>query len=211
MLTSTKEHDNQLFWYWLGQQMSRAVARAFFNLRVMDQHNLIEDGPVLIVCNHQSYLDPPMVGAIYHDPIYYLARKTLFRGFGAFLYPRLRCIPVDQENPEPNSLRKIVQLLNSGEKVLMFPEGARSQDGELLPASAGIGLILNKAKVPVQPLRIFGANEALKPGTAKVNLQQITLTVGEALRFDGPQYKGREGYQRIADEIMQAIGNLKQF
>ena len=87
------------------------------------------EGPVLIASNHESFLDPPLVGVGYDKAVYMLARKTLFRGLGAWLYPKLNAIPIDQERPDMTSLKKIIKLLRQGNQVVIFPEGARTLDG----------------------------------------------------------------------------------
>ena len=109
------------------------------------------------------------------------------------------------------SLKTIVKLIGEGEKVLVFPEGARTLDGELGAAQPGVGLIVAKSGVVVQPMRIRGARRALPRGSMRLRLEHITVTVGEPLRFTPEELKaarGREGYQRIADRIMQAIAEL---
>ena len=75
--------------YWFCYTLFKKAAVAFFGYRVVGKDKLVTDGPVLIASNHESYLDPPLVGVAYDDAVYYLARKTLFRGLGAWLYPRL--------------------------------------------------------------------------------------------------------------------------
>lgn len=61
--------------------------------------------------NHESFLDPPLVGVMFNKEVFTLARKTLFRGFGAWLYPRMNAIPIDQDRPDMTSLKKIIRLL----------------------------------------------------------------------------------------------------
>ncbi|MDP0489802.1 MAG: lysophospholipid acyltransferase family protein [Verrucomicrobiota bacterium JB023] len=198
--------------YWTGVTWFRSLARAIFDHQVVGQDKLIEEGGALICCNHESFLDPPMVGISFRNRIFYLARKTLFRSFGGWLYPRWNAIPIDQENPDPASLKTIIKLLKGGNRVLMFPEGERSMDGKLLPGKAGVGLVAAKSKVPVQPVRIFGAYESLPRGSGKLKPQPITIVVGDPIDFTEEEKSGRgkEGYQRIADRIMAEIAKLER-
>jgi len=196
--------------YWFIALLNRSLGRAFFDLRVVNQERLIQDGPVLVVANHESYLDPPFIGVSFRDSIYFLARKTLFRGPAAWLYPRLNAIPVDQDNPDMTSLKKIIKLLKSGERVLLFPEGERTLTGEIGEAQAGVGLIISKARVPVQPLRIVGAKEALPRGSGKLSRHPIKVVVGDPIEFTDAEMgvKGRDGYQALADKVMDSIKAL---
>lgn len=194
--------------YWLGWMSFGAAYRALFGLRIDGAEHLITDGPVLVASNHQSFLDPPLIGKLYQEEMYFLARKTLFVGLGKWLYRQWNAIPVDQERPDMASLKTMVKLLQRGEKVLVFPEGERSETGALGKAQPGIGLIVAKAGVKVQPVRIRGANEALPRGSGRIRFARIVVTVGPAIDFSGEDYKGKDGYQKIADRIMEEIAAL---
>lgn len=197
--------------YWGGVVLFKAASRAFFEYRVIGGDKLVEDQGVLVVSNHESFLDPPLVGIAFKKSTYYLARKTLFKGFFNWLYTKWQAIPVDQEKPDMTSLKRIIKLLRSGERVIIFPEGARTLDGNLQPGQAGTGLIVAKSKVMVQPVRIFGAREALPRGSGRMRFAPVTIVVGDPIEFTPEELaaKNREGYQAIADRIMAEIGKLK--
>lgn len=196
--------------YWIGHSLFRAAAKALLSYRVIGRDKMIEEGGVLIVANHESFLDPPLIGVAYDDAIYYLARKTLFRGPTTWLYPRWNAIPVDQENPDMTSLKKIIKLLKAGEKVLLFPEGERTLTGKLGRGQAGVGLIAARAGVPIQPVRIKGAYEALPRGSGRLRRLPVNVVIGDPIDFTPGQLKvkGREEYQKISDRIMEEIGKL---
>jgi len=197
--------------YWFCYRLWQKCFIAFFSYRVVGKEKLVTDGPVIIASNHESFLDPPLVGIAYDQEVYYLARKTLFRGFGAWLYPRLNSIPVDQERPDMTSLKTIIKLLKQGNQVVIFPEGARTLDGELQEGQPGTGLILAKSKAVVQPVRIFGARQALPRGSSKMKFCPITLVVGDPITFSPEelQAKGRDEYQKLSDKIMAEIAKLE--
>lgn len=197
--------------YWFCHKLWSSVFKAFFSLRIVGQEKLIEDGSVIVVSNHQSFLDPPLAGIIYTKPVHFLARKTLFRSFGAWLFPRMNVIPVDQERPDMTSLKTIIKLVRAKNRVVIFPEGARTEDGCLQDAAAGTGLIVAKTKAVVQPIRIFGAYDALPRGAGKLTFCPITIVVGDPIEFSAEDLKasGRDGYQKISDRIMAEIGKLE--
>lgn len=198
--------------YWLGWLIFRSAYRALFGLKVEGAGNLVREGPVLVVSNHESFLDPPLVGTLYQDEMYYLARKTLMKGpVLTWIYKAWNSIPVDQERPDMTSLKTIIKLLKEGRRVLVFPEGERSYDGSLGKAQPGVGLIAVKAGVPIQPIRIRGAREALPRGSGRIRLTRIQLSIGPAFCLTEEELaeaKGKDGYQRIADRIMDSIGAL---
>jgi 1-acyl-sn-glycerol-3-phosphate acyltransferase len=196
--------------YWFNHTLWKKVFYAFFGLRIVGKEKLIEDGPVIIASNHVSFLDPPLVGIAYEESVYFLARKSLFRSFGAWLFPRMNVVPIDQDRPDMTSLKTIIKLIRAKNRVVIFPEGSRTPDGNLQPAEAGTGLIVAKTKAVVQPVRIFGAGEALPRGSAKVTFCPITLVVGDPIIFTPEELKvkDREGYQKISDRIMHEIAQL---
>ncbi len=196
--------------YWFFYTFIKSVSNAFFGLKIINRDKLIEKGPVLIVANHQSFLDPPMLGICYEEGIYYFARKTLFKGIFKWGLPLCQAIPIDQQNPDPASLKQIIKLLKQGKRVLVFPEGARSPDGEIHKGMGGIGLILNKTKVPVQPLRINGAYEAFPINSKFPKLHPVTVTVGDPIDYTPAELnaKGKDAYQHLVDRMMDAIRAL---
>jgi len=196
---------------WVGHTIFRAAAKAFFRYQVVGRDKLVTDGPVLIASNHESFLDPPLVGIAYDDSVYYLARKTLFKGPTKWLYPRWNAIPVDQEAPDMSSLKKIIKILKDGEQVVVFPEGSRTLTGKLQPGEAGVGLIAAKSRAVIQPVRIFGAYEALPRGSGRLRFHPVTIVVGDPITLTPEEMKakGREAYQAISDRIMAEIAKIK--
>lgn len=197
--------------YRVCRNLSRALAGAALNYRVINEERLIEHGGVLICCNHVSYLDPPLAGIAYKGPVHYLARKTLLSNpVSRWLFPRLNVVPIDQDRAGFAGLKTIIKSLQEGHRVLIFPEGSRSPDGQLQPAEPGTGLVVAKAKVPVIPMRLFGAHEALPPGSGKFQMKTVTVVVGEPIRFDQEELpQGKDAYQQISDRIMAAIAALE--
>ncbi len=190
--------------------LCRIAARLWFDYRVVHRERLIESGPALIVCNHVSYFDPPMVGIAYRKAIWFLARKTLLRGVGGWIYPRLQVVPVDQDNPDMTALKNIIRLLQRGERVLLFPEGARSWDGLPKPPEPGVGLVIAKAGVPVQPVRLFGTHEAMPRGASFPRPAKIRLVVGDPIAFTPEELagKGKNHYTHLAARAMDAVTAL---
>ena len=197
--------------YWLGWMAFGAAFRTLFGLKIVGAENLISEGPVLVASNHQSFLDPPLIGNLYKTEMVFLARKTLFVGFFKWLYPRWNAIPVDQNRPDMASLKTIIRKLKEGHRVLVFPEGERTMDGEIGNAAPGIGLIAVKSGAVIQPVRISGAREALPRGSARIRFSRITVAVGKPIRLTPEELTGQDGkevYERVAKRIMTAIREL---
>ncbi|MEM9283033.1 MAG: lysophospholipid acyltransferase family protein, partial [Verrucomicrobiota bacterium] len=157
-----------------------------FSFRVQNREALESvEGGLVIASNHVSFLDPPLIGSAYRDPIYYFARKTLFdHPIANFILTRVNALPVNQEKPELSVLKRVISLLKKDEKVLIFPEGERSYDGVLKEkGQTGVGMIVTKSTKPVLPVRLFGAEKALPRGGKHMKRHPITLVVGEPIDF----------------------------
>ena len=193
------------FLFWLG------FRRKIHNGEILEQY---KDEGALLASNHVSYLDPPLVGSTCKHTIYFLARKTLFRfKVSGWLFPRLHAIPVNQERPDMASLRRIIRLVKAGKQVALFPEGERTLDGKIKEAAPGTGLVIAKSKALVIPMRIFGAYEAMPRGrSAVIRFTQVHLVVGQPFRFTEEELAaatGREGYQLLANRVMEEIGKIE--
>lgn len=197
--------------YWLGWMISGSAFRSLFGMRVSGTEHLVTEGPVLVASNHQSFLDPPLIGNLYQTEMVYLARKTLFNRITRWVYHQWNAIPVDQEKPDMTSLKTIIRKLREGNRVLVFPEGARTHDGSLGPPAPGIGLIAAKSGAIIQPIRIRGAREALPRGSTRVRFHRISVSVGPPIRLTQGELttaSGKDSYDRISRRIMDAIAAL---
>jgi 1-acyl-sn-glycerol-3-phosphate acyltransferase len=198
--------------YWLGWNLFGSAYRSLFGLKVVGREHLVTEGAVLVASNHESFLDPPLIGTLYRDEMYYLARKTLMTGpVLKWIYLAWNSIPVDQDRPDMTSLKTIIKLLSSGKRVLIFPEGERSLDGNFGAVQPGVGLIAVKSNAVIQPIRIRGAREALPRGSGRIRFSQVSLHIGPPIRLteeDLAAAKGKDGYKHVAERIMDAVKAL---
>ncbi|MBV9009001.1 MAG: 1-acyl-sn-glycerol-3-phosphate acyltransferase [Verrucomicrobia bacterium] len=200
------------FWYWLGYNLSKLAGKFLFHYRALHRERMIQSGPVILAANHQSYLDPPLLGIASDRAIYFLARKTLMDiPVLGWLLPRINVIPVNQEGADRSALKALVRILRAGEAVLVFPEGARTLDGNLQPAQPGLGFVIAKTRAPVVPMRIFGSHEAWPRGSNRIRLHPITVVVGEPIRFTEAELAGADKivYARLSQRVMEEIARLK--
>ena len=198
-------------YYWLGYHLSRLLGRLFFRLRVIHRERMIQTGPVILAMNHQSYLDPPFAGIACDRAVYFLARRTLMDvPLLGWVLPKLNVIPVNQEGIDRSALKALIRVLKSGNAALVFPEGARTLDGNLQPAEPGLGLVIAKTLAPVVPMRIFGAHGALPRGGGGLHFVPITIVVGEPIRFTPADLEssGKGLYGRLSQRVMDAIAAL---
>jgi 1-acyl-sn-glycerol-3-phosphate acyltransferase len=153
-----------------------------WSLRFEGRRNIPRRGPVLLIANHESYIDPLLVGVTAPRHLRFLARKNLFHGlFGKFL-SSVGTYPVDQEGVAKGGLKAMIELLQAGQAVLVFPEGERSWTGVMQAFKPGIMLLIKKTLPPVVPVGVAGAFEAL-PRARRVpvpTLAPLFLPAGRA-------------------------------
>ena len=196
--------------YRIGYTLCNLVGKVAFDFKVYGRENLIEEGAAILASNHQSYLDPPCIGMACRNDIYYLARNTLYqRPLIGPLLKRLNTVPVDRDRGDVSSIKAIIRLLRNGHRVIIFPEGTRSLDGQLQPARAGLGMIIAKTLAPVVPVRVFGSFEAL-PRVGGLKLRPVSVVVGKPMRFSEDALKGdRDVYQKLSNQVMEKIAGLE--
>jgi 1-acyl-sn-glycerol-3-phosphate acyltransferase len=200
------------FYYWVGYHLARLAGRLLFRLRVIHRERMIQNGPVILAMNHQSYLDPPLAGTACDRAIYFLARRTLLNvPLLGWVLPRLNVIPVNQEGVDRSALKAVIRVLQAGNGVLIFPEGSRTLDGNLQPAEPGLGLVIAKTLAPVVPMRIFGAYEAMPRSDGRLRFVPITVVVGEPIFFSAADLDSTKEnlYAWLSERVMHAIAALR--
>jgi len=191
------------------QALSALIFRLFYDYEIIGEENIPEGG-CLLASNHESFFDPPLIGCTLACMPHYLARKTLFDHplFGTAIRA-LKAHPIDQERPDMAGLKRIIGAARAGGAVVIFPEGSRSWDGTLQPAQPGVGLVVAKARVPVVPIRIFGAHRAWPRGGRPRPFTRIRVVITPPITFpEAPAT--RESYQQIGDQIMAAIAAIPE-
>lgn len=146
---------------------SRIVFTSIWDMKVYGAEHLPRSGGVLIVSNHQSYLDPVILGVAMPRSLSYFAKSELFEVHPAFtwLIESLGAFPVRQTGSAAGAVKETIDRLGQGAALNIYPEGSRSPDGEIHPFEKGTALIVRKAKVPVVPAAIHGSFESYPPGT----------------------------------------------
>ena len=153
--------DLGLAWYAACRQVARVLAVVLFGIRVHHRERLPASGGVLVVSNHQSYLDPMLAAVGMPRPFHPMARESLFR-FPPFalLIRSLYAFPVRRASADLGAVREALRRLQAGAVVLMFPEATRTRDGSIARLQGGPVTIAARAGVPIVPVVIDGAFEA---------------------------------------------------
>lgn len=158
-----------------------------YRFRMRGVRNIPLEGPLLIVSNHQSFYDPIIVGlGIHKRPFFAMARKTLWdTKWVAWLIDSLNAVPVDQQASDMKAMRKTMGVLQSGQALMLFPEGARTPDGEVHDFAPGMMLLIRRAKPSVLPVGLDGAYDVWPRGRKYPKLfGRIAVSYGEPIEAD---------------------------
>ncbi|MCC6238945.1 MAG: 1-acyl-sn-glycerol-3-phosphate acyltransferase [Phycisphaerales bacterium] len=184
-------HDNRdpqrrtLLWIIL-QSLFRVMTTVMFDLKVRRIHYVPRRGGVLVLSNHQSFLDPILLASQLYRPVSFMARSGLFTNwiFGRAIR-HLNAFPVRQGTGDMGAVRESIRRLRQGHMLVIYPEGSRSKDGELGPIASGAALIARRAGVPVIPAVIDGASAAWPPSRKLFRPAHIEVLYGPPMELDG--------------------------
>lgn len=168
----------------VGRLLLSILFKSYFRVTVSGAEAVPASGPVILASNHQTFLDPPMVGLRVDRPPIYLARRSLFRNplFSAFIR-FFGAVPIDREGPGVGSLRQSLRFLEAGRVLVLFPEGTRSRDGAVGPFRPGVALLAEKAAAAVVPVRIRGGEKVFPKGKRFPRPGRMSVRFGEPLRL----------------------------
>lgn len=200
--------------YWISHFGVWLFLKLKYRLKVVGAKNIPRHGGAVIVANHCSYLDPPVMCAVSGSRIVrFMARDTLFSSsFAKWYFNGVRVIALDRTRGDLGALKRAIATLKEGQVIGLFPEGTRSTDGQMREAKGGIGFLIAKGDVPVVPLYITGTFQAFPKGSSKFKPSRITARVGkpiapEEIRAAMP-VKG--DYEAVGALIMRRIRELAE-
>lgn len=191
----------------------RSFVRLFYRHRVYGKRHFPKGGG-MICSNHTSFLDPPLIGVSCPGIVHFLGRDTLFRSrFFAWLIGKLNCHPVRRGKGNAYAFKKALQLIQRGNKVVIFPEGRRAADGELHKGQPGVGMLVHRAGCQVIPVYIHGAYEIWNTKRRFPKLIGKTACIfGTPLTFEDLEAVEKKLAQaEIADRIMTKIETLRDW
>ena len=197
-------------------RLSRWAMRALFRLEVSGIEHIPHKGPCILTANHLSALDPAVILAVLEPA---QRRITFWGGWTGLLFHRpwtrlvsrsLQVLPVDPRTGPISSLAFGAAALQRDGILVWFPEGRRSQDGELLRFRAGVGSLARSRPLTILPARIHGTLEALPPGSWRLRLRPVRIAFGAPLEPGALEQRGRGDTpaERIADALREAVRSL---
>jgi 1-acyl-sn-glycerol-3-phosphate acyltransferase len=185
----------------------RVVVPVYFRYRARGLEHVPRRGAALFLVNHQSFLDPLMVGIPLSRPVRFLARDTLYRGplIRAFLN-KVYAIPVNRDAASSTTIRQAARQLQQGFLVGIFPEGTRSSDGRIGALKPGFIALVRRADVPIIPVGLAGTGAAFPRGAWFVRPAKCRVVFGAPLQPETlAQLKGHGSEQVLLETVRDAM------
>lgn len=209
-MTSRYRQWNSGYAFWPARALCRILTTVFFDLKVHGIHHVPSSGGALLVSNHQSFLDPPMVGVQILRPMNFMAKSELWnnRLFGR-LISSVNAFPIRQGEGDVSAVRETIRRLQEGALLNIFPEGSRSDDGELQPVQSGVALIVRRAGVPVIPCVIEGTHQAWPKHRKFPRAFPVDVMYGPAM--DLKDMKSAEIVRAIGETFKTMFAELREY
>jgi 1-acyl-sn-glycerol-3-phosphate acyltransferase len=198
----------QKLWYWSLHWLCRFGATLFFGIRVYGRDNVPPTGGVLLLSNHQSFLDPPLCGVGLNRQLCYVARDTLFKNSAfKWLIESVNAIAIKRDTADVAAMKIIIEKLKAGNAVVLFPEATRTHDGRIADIKPGFGLLSRRANVPVVPVLLDGAFECWPRTQNMFSPGRITVVYGKRITPEKIKSLGDEQFAKYLTSILRKMQN----
>ncbi len=183
------------------------VLHVYLRGRVYGAEQVPQEGSLVVVSNHASDFDPPIVSCCMGRPVAFMAKEELFRipvlKQGIELYG---AYPVKRGSADRSAIRSALNCLLEGWAVGLFLQGTRTADARIPEPKLGAALIAAKAKAPLLPVSLWGTERIFKKGSPVPRPVPVTVRIGQVI--DAPSSTDRDELQAVTHKCATAIHAL---
>ncbi|MFQ5812572.1 MAG: lysophospholipid acyltransferase family protein [Anaerolineae bacterium] len=187
----------------------RILFRILLKLEIVGLENVPPEGPLILAITHTNFLDPALAGGVMPREVVIMSKIENFRHPILGIIVRLYgAFPVRRGEVDRQAIRRSLEVLASGEALLMAPEGTRSGDGRLQQGHDGMTFIALRADAPILPMAITGG-EHFWANLSRLRRTPIKIVIGKVFRFSpGWQRVGRAITSKMTEEAMYQLASL---
>ena len=192
--------------YQLGRSLTRFCFGTFGRIEVTGAENVPPYGPVILVSNHLSFNDPPLLATSVSRPLYFVGKKELFANpVSRFLLRGAHVSPFDRSGSGIDAMRALIGHLDKDRIVVLFPEGHRSPDHTMKEGMLGVVYLALKSQATILPVGVTGTQNF--PGwRMPLPLCKLKVNIGQPFSLPGLEGKpSKEVMQSILDMIMDRV------
>jgi len=171
-----------LLYYLFKWTVVNPVYRLYFRGRVQGAELVPQQGPLVVVANHASDFDPPILSSCVRRPVSYMAKEELFEV--PVLAPAIRlygAYPVKRGSADRSAIREALKQLDQGWAVGIFLQGTRTPDGRIPEPKLGAALIAAKAQAPLLPVSLWSTHSIFPKGAKVPRSVPLTVRIGEPI------------------------------
>lgn len=197
---------NFLLYHSLKWSIVAPIVHTYFRGLIHGMENIPSEDPLVIVSNHASNYDPPIISNCVRRPVAYMAKEELFH-IPVFKKAIQLCgaYPVSRGSADRQAIRDALKFLDNGWAVGLFLEGTRTPTGRIINPKRGAALIAAKAKVPILPVSLWGTQEIEKNGIIP---RPVAVTVRIGKLIDAPTSTDKDELEAITQKCADTINSL---
>jgi len=207
--------------YWLMKHwVIGPLLTTVFRPWVTGLENVPRTGPIIVVCNHLSFVDSIFLPLMIDRQMAFLAKSDYFTGKGLkgwlvrFFMTSAGQLPIDRTGGKASeaSLNAGLQILAEGGVLAIYPEGTRSPDGRMYRGRTGVARMILEAHVPVIPAAVIGTEKVMPLGSTIPKVHKVGVVIGKPIDFS--RFEGMESdrfvLRSITDEIIYEMNKLSE-
>ena len=196
------------FCYRGGRFLAKVFLPTFGNMVVVGRENLPKSGPLLIASNHQSYTDPAVLIYAIDRPVWWMAKRSLFKGwFVSWFLRQVHVFGVNREKQDLAALVHAQTLLDQGKALLIFPEGTR-HPGALGRGHDGLAYMALRTGVPIVPIALTGTELIPHVLRTPFHFKQLKAVIGQPYTLTPSARIDKHMLLTMTDRIMRSIAEL---